>query len=52
MLGYVIVFLLVAVLAGALGFGFIAGTAAAIAKAFFVVFLLLAVLSFSRGRTA
>jgi len=50
-LHYALVFLVVALIAGILGFGFIAGTAAGIAKILFVVFLILAVISFlTRGR--
>jgi uncharacterized membrane protein YtjA (UPF0391 family) len=51
MLTYAIIFLLVALLAGVLGFGVIAGTAATIAKILFVVFLILFVVSLLRGRT-
>lgn len=51
MLGYAITFLLVALLAGVLGFGVIAGTAATFAKILFVVFLILFVVSLLRGRT-
>lgn len=51
MLHYAIVFLVVALIAGFLGFGMIAGTAAGIAKILFFVFLILAVVSFlTRGR--
>jgi len=50
MLYYTIIFLLLAMLAGALGFGFIAGTAALIAKVCFVIFLVLFVASLLRGR--
>jgi uncharacterized membrane protein YtjA (UPF0391 family) len=48
MLHYAIVFLIIALLAGILGFGVIAGTAAMIAKVCFVIFLVFAVLSFVR----
>lgn len=48
MLYYSLVFLIVAIIAGVLGFGVIAGTAAWIAKICFVVFLVLALLSFLR----
>ena len=41
MLYYAIVFLLIAMVAGVLGFGVIAGTAALIAKACFLFFLVL-----------
>lgn len=46
MLHYAIVFFIVAIIAAVLGFGVIAGTAAWIAKICFVVFLILAVLTF------
>jgi len=46
MLHYAVVFFIVAIIAAVLGFGFIAGSAAMIAKVLFVVFLILAVLSF------
>ena len=46
MLHYAVVFLIVAIIAAVLGFGVIAGTAAWIAKICFVVFLILAVVSF------
>jgi uncharacterized membrane protein YtjA (UPF0391 family) len=52
MLYYTLVFLLLAILAGALGFGVIAGTAAIIAKVCFVIFLVLFVASLLRGRRA
>jgi uncharacterized membrane protein YtjA (UPF0391 family) len=48
MLHYAIVFLVVAIIAAVLGFGVIAGTAAWIAKLLFIVFLILAVVSFLR----
>jgi uncharacterized membrane protein YtjA (UPF0391 family) len=51
MLHYAVVFFIIAILAALLGFWVIAGTAAWIAKICFVVFLILAVLSFLR-RTA
>jgi uncharacterized membrane protein YtjA (UPF0391 family) len=52
MLGYAITFLVVALIAAVLGFWVIAGTAAAIAKILFFVFLVLFVISliFGRGR--
>lgn len=50
MLTYAIIFLLIAVAAGILGFGVIAGTAASIAKICFVVFLVLFIVSLARGR--
>ena len=49
MLGYAITFLLIAIVAGILGFGVIAGTAASIAKVLFVLFLVLFVFSLLRG---
>ncbi len=52
MLGYAVIFFLVALLAGVLGFGVIAGTAATIAKVLFVIFLVLFVISLLRGRRA
>jgi len=50
MLHYALVFLVVALIAGVLGFGFIAGTAAYIAKILFIVFLVLFIISFIGGR--
>ena len=50
MLSYAITFLIVALIAGVLGFGVIAGTAATIAKVLFVVFLVLFIASLLRGR--
>ncbi len=50
MLYYSIVFLLVAIAAGILGFGVIAGTAATIAKVLFLIFLVLFIASMFRGR--
>jgi uncharacterized membrane protein YtjA (UPF0391 family) len=50
MLSYALIFLIVALLAGVLGFGVIAGTAATIAKILFVVFLILFIISLLRGR--
>jgi uncharacterized membrane protein YtjA (UPF0391 family) len=50
MLTYSLIFLIVALLAGVLGFGVIAGTAAMIAKVLFVVFLILFVVSLLRRR--
>lgn len=49
MLNYAIVFLIIAVLAGVLGFGFVAGTAAMIAKVCFAVFLILFLVSLLGG---
>lgn len=50
MLHYALIFLVVALIAAVLGFGVIAGTAAWIAKVLFVVFLILALVSFVTGR--
>lgn len=50
MLTYAIIFLLIAMAAGILGFGVIAGTAAMIAKICFVVFLVLFIVSLARGK--
>ncbi len=52
MLGYTILFLIIALIAGTLGFGVIAGTAATIAKVLFIFFLILFVASLLRGRRA
>ena len=50
MLYYAIVFLVVAVVAAILGFGAISGTAAWIAQALFVLFLVFAIVAFLSGR--
>jgi uncharacterized membrane protein YtjA (UPF0391 family) len=50
MLGWAVTFLIVALIAGVLGFGFVAGTAAYIAKICLLIFLVLAVVSFVMGR--
>ncbi len=50
MLSYAIGFLIVAIIAGVLGFGVVAGTAAMIAKVLFFIFLILFVVSLFRGR--
>jgi uncharacterized membrane protein YtjA (UPF0391 family) len=50
MLHYSVVFLIIAIIAGVLGFGFIAGMAAVIAKWCFIIFLILAVVSFFTKR--
>ncbi len=52
MLGYAITFLLIALAAGVLGFGVIAGTAAIIAKVFFIIFLVLFIAMLLRPRRA
>jgi uncharacterized membrane protein YtjA (UPF0391 family) len=49
MLNYAVTFLIIALIAGILGFGVIAGTAATIAKVLFVIFLVLFIASFFRG---
>lgn len=50
MLHYALVFLVIAIIAAVLGFGFIAGAAAEIAKVLFFVFLVLAIISFITKR--
>jgi uncharacterized membrane protein YtjA (UPF0391 family) len=50
MLYYSVIFLIIALLAGVLGFGVIAGTAAMIAKILFIIFLVLFIASLLRGR--
>jgi uncharacterized membrane protein YtjA (UPF0391 family) len=50
MLYYTLVFLLIAIIAGALGFWGIAGLAGTIAKVLFVVFLVLFILSLIKSR--
>jgi uncharacterized membrane protein YtjA (UPF0391 family) len=50
MLYYAVVFLIVAIVAGILGFRVIEGDAAWIAKVLFIVFLVLFVISLVRGR--
>lgn len=50
MLYYTLVFLLVSIVAGALGFGSLAGLAATIAKVLFVIFLVLFIASLLRLR--
>ena len=50
MLSYAIFFLVIALIAGILGFGVIAGTAALFARVLFLVFLVLFVVSLLRGR--
>ena len=47
-----LLFLVIALVAAALGFGVVAGTAAVIAKVLFVVFLILFASSLFRGRRA
>jgi uncharacterized membrane protein YtjA (UPF0391 family) len=50
MLTWSIIFLIVALIAGILGFGVVSGTAAWIAKVLFVVFLIVFVVSLFTGR--
>ncbi len=50
MLGWALTFLVIALIAGVLGFGVVAGTAASIAKILFVVFLVLFVIGLVLGR--
>lgn len=50
MLGWALAALIVAIIAGVLGFGFISGTAAMIAKVLFVVFLILFIVGLITGR--
>ncbi len=49
MLHYAVVFLVVALIAAVLGFGGIAGSAMGIAKVLFIVFLIMAAVSFLFG---
>ena len=50
MLSYALLFFIIAIIAGVLGFGVIAGTAAWIAKVLFLVFLVLFLVSLIGGR--
>jgi len=50
MLSYTILFVVIALIAGVLGFGVVAGTAATIAKVCFFLFLVLFVVSLVSGR--
>jgi uncharacterized membrane protein YtjA (UPF0391 family) len=50
MLGWALTFLVIALIAAALGFGGLAGTAAGVAKILFVVFLVLFVIGLVMGR--
>ena len=52
MLSYAVTFLIIAIIAGILGFGVIAGTAAMIAKVLFVIFLVLFLASYFSGKKA
>lgn len=49
MLGWAVTFLIIAIFAGVLGFGGIAGTSAGIAQILFVIFLILFFVSLLRG---
>ncbi len=50
MLGWALTFLIIALIAGVLGFGVVAGTAATIAKVLFFVFLVLFIIGLVMGR--
>jgi uncharacterized membrane protein YtjA (UPF0391 family) len=50
MLNYAILFLIIGLIAGVLGFGVIAGTAAAIARICFVVFIAFFAIAMLRGK--
>lgn len=50
MLSWALTFLVIALIAGVLGFGVVAGTAASIAKILFVVFLVLFLIGLVMGR--
>ena len=50
MLYYAIAFLLIAIVAGILGFGVIAGTAALFARALFLIFIVLFIVSLLRNK--
>jgi len=50
MLSWALTFLVIALIAGVLGFGVVAGTAASIAKVLFFVFLVLFVIGLFMGR--
>ncbi len=50
MLGWALTFLVIALIAGVLGFGVIAGTAGSIAKILFFVFLVLFIVGLVMGR--
>jgi uncharacterized membrane protein YtjA (UPF0391 family) len=52
MLSWAITFLVIALIAAALGFGGIAGTATGIAKILFIVFLIAFVIALVMGRRA
>ena len=50
MLGYALLFLIIALIAGAMGFGLVGSMAYGAAKILFFVFLVLAVVTFMFGR--
>lgn len=50
MLYWALVFFIVAIIAGVLGFGVVAGAAAAVARVFFFVFVVLLLVSLIAGR--
>jgi uncharacterized membrane protein YtjA (UPF0391 family) len=50
MLSYAVTFLIIAIIAGVLGFGVIAGTAAMIARVLFIIFLVLFIASLFTGK--
>jgi uncharacterized membrane protein YtjA (UPF0391 family) len=50
MLGWAITFLVISLIAAILGFGVVAGTAAAVAKVIFVVFIVLFLISLVTGQ--
>lgn len=50
MLSWTLTFIVVALIAGVLGFGTLAGAAATVAKVCFVIFLILFVISLIRGK--
>ena len=50
MLRYALIFLIIALIAGAMGFGVVEGVAAQIAKILFFVFLILFVIGLIMGR--
>ncbi len=51
MLGYALLFLVIALIAGAMGFGLVGGMAYTAAKICFFVFLVLAIIALIRGRS-
>ncbi len=51
MLSYALLFFVIALIAGAMGFGLVGGMAYGAAKLFFFVFLVLAVIALLRGRS-